>query len=50
MGKPPTQETFLRMAQLCLDNRFYRSELLSWKYLFCWAMYEHWIENYWEEV
>ena len=47
--KPPSKEMCLRMAELCFDQTFKRSEHLGWMYLFCWAMFEHWIENYWSE-
>jgi hypothetical protein len=52
MSKPPSKELFLRMAELSFSAAFSRtrSHQLGWMYLFCWAMHEHWIENYWEDV
>lgn len=45
--KPPSKELCLRMAELLIDGPFKRYEHLIWQYLFIWAMYDHWIEQYW---
>jgi len=47
---PPSKEFCLRMAKLLFEGQFDRSEELSWRYLFIWAMYEHWLENEWEDL
>jgi hypothetical protein len=44
---PPSKEICLRMAELCFEQPFKRSKQFGWDYLFMWAMYEHWIEEYW---
>jgi hypothetical protein len=47
-NKPPSKEICLRMAQTLFDDPFFhRSNELGWQYLFIWAMYDHWIEEYW---
>ena len=47
--KPPSREMCLRVAERCFDGTFMNSQKLGWYYLFCWAMYDHWLENYWDE-
>lgn len=47
--KPPSKEFCLRMSELLFEGDFHTSEYLSWKYLFIWAMYEHWLECHWED-
>jgi hypothetical protein len=47
--KPPTKAQCLEMAELCFKQTFRRAELFGWDYLFMWAMYDHWIEQYWNE-
>ena len=48
--KPPSKDFCLRMAALLFEGDFKYAEHLSWKYLFMWGMYEHWVENEWEEL
>ena len=49
--KPPSREICLQMAELLFDDLFIRKQKeLAWKYLFIWAMYDHWIEEYWEKA
>jgi len=48
--KPPTREMCLKMAEMLFSDLFIKhAEELAWKYLFIWAMYDHWLEEYWIE-
>jgi hypothetical protein len=49
MIKPPSKEHFLCMAEACFRQTFKRAELFGWDYLFMWAMYDHWLEQYWDQ-
>ena len=44
----PTKEMCLRWAEQCFEQHpCMKVEKFGWQYLFMWAMYEHWIEEYW---
>jgi hypothetical protein len=46
--KPPTREMCLKMAEMLFSDLFIKqAEELAWKYLFIWAMYDHWLDEYW---
>jgi hypothetical protein len=46
--KPPTREMCLKMAEMLFSDLFIKqAEQLGWKYLFIWAMYDHWLDEYW---
>ena len=46
--KPPTKEMCLKMAEMLFSDLFIKqAEELAWKYLFIWAMYDHWLDEYW---
>jgi hypothetical protein len=48
--KPPTREMCLKMAEMLFSDLFIKhAEELAWKYLFIWAMYDHWLDEYWIE-
>jgi hypothetical protein len=46
---PTSKQTLLQLAKYYTEQKGKRFADLSWTYLFCWAFYDHWIENYWNE-
>lgn len=44
--KPFPKAVFLQMAKYSFEHKM---DQHSWQYLFIWAMYDHWVKQYWEE-
>jgi hypothetical protein len=43
---PPPKETMLQLAEYYSEFKAKRFHELSWIYLFCWAFYDHWVEDW----
>lgn len=49
LRSPPPKETCLQMAKKLFEIKVKNCQKLSWDYLFCYVMYDHWIKEYWND-
>ena len=47
--KPPPRELCLFLAKRFAEMNIKTVQNLSWHYLFCYVMYDYWIEEYWND-
>jgi hypothetical protein len=46
---PPSRELCLAMAKYSAESKSPNANLRVMEWLLCWAFYEHWIEEYWND-